>query len=69
MIKTKEAFFLEGRILSNQSEQLKKCWKSSDWLEKIQALQKSDFCFDHVNRLFIKSGRNQRGIRRLKPLP
>jgi len=44
MIKTKVAF-LEGRLLSSQSEQLKKYSKSSDCLEK------SHFCFDHVNRL------------------
>jgi len=33
MIKTKVAF-LEGRLLSSQSEQLKKYSKSSDWIEK-----------------------------------
>jgi len=33
MIKTKVAF-LEGRLLSSQSEQFKKYSKSSDWLEK-----------------------------------
>jgi len=33
MIKTKVTF-LEGRLSSNQSEQLKKYSKSSDWLEK-----------------------------------
>jgi len=52
MIKTKMAF-LEGRLLSSQSEQLKKHSKSSDWLEKRPALQKSHFCFDHVNRLIV----------------
>jgi len=50
MIKTKVAF-LEGRLSSSQSKQLKKYSKSSDWLEKKPA--KSHFCFDHVNRLFI----------------
>jgi len=43
MIKTKVAF-LEGRLLSSQSEQSERFSKSSDWLEK------SHFCFDHVNR-------------------
>jgi len=33
MIKTKVAF-LEGRLLTSESEQLKKNLKSSDWLEK-----------------------------------
>jgi len=33
MIKTKVAF-VEGRLLSKQSKQLKKDWKSFDWLEK-----------------------------------
>jgi len=33
MIKTKVAF-LEGRLLSSQSEQFKKYSKSSDWMEK-----------------------------------
>jgi len=46
MIKTKVAF-LEGRLLSSQSEQSEKFPKSSDWLEK------SYFCFDHVNRLNV----------------
>jgi len=50
--------FLEGRLLTSQSEQFKKYSKSSDWLEKKAltgwkkpAFQKSHFCFDHVNRL------------------
>jgi len=46
MIKTKVAF-LEGRLLSSQSEQFKMHSKSFDWLYKIH------FCFDHVNRLFV----------------
>jgi len=46
MIKIKVAF-LEGRLLSSQSEQFKKFSKSSDRLEK------SHFCFDHVNKLKI----------------
>jgi len=50
MIKTKAAF-LESRLLSSQSEQSKKFSKILDWLEKSPALQKSHFCFDHVNRL------------------
>jgi len=47
MIKT-EVAFLEGWLLSSQSEQSEKLSKSSDWLEKRLALQKSHFCFDHV---------------------
>jgi len=43
MIKTK-VDFLEGRLLTSQSEQFKKYLKSSDWLEKKPALQKSHFC-------------------------
>jgi len=39
MIKTKVAF-VEGRLLSSQSEQLKKYSKSSDWLEKTGILKK-----------------------------
>jgi len=42
MIKTKVAF-LEGRLLSSQSEQLKKYSKSSNWLEKKLALQKATY--------------------------
>jgi len=41
MIKTKVAF-LEGWLLSSQSEQSERSSKSSDWLEKSQ------FCFDHI---------------------
>jgi len=52
MIKIKVAF-LEGRLLSSQSEQSKKFSKSPDWLEKKLALRKSCFYFDHVNRLFV----------------
>jgi len=48
MIKTKVAF-LGGRLLSCQSEQFKKFSKSSDWLEKSQ------FCFDYVNRAIYQS--------------
>jgi len=47
MIKTKVAF-LEGRLLSSQSEQFKKHSKVSDWLEKRLRPQKSHFCFYHV---------------------
>jgi len=50
MIKTKVAF-LEGRLLTSQSDQFKKDSKSYDWQKKKLALQKSRFCFDHVNRL------------------
>jgi len=42
MIKTKVAF-LEGRLLSNQSEQFKQFLKSSDWLKKQPAFQKATF--------------------------
>jgi len=51
MIKTKVAF-LQGWLLSSQSEQLKKYSKTSGWLEKAGP-QKSHFCFDHVNRLYM----------------
>jgi len=50
MIKTKVAF-LEGRLLTSRSEQSEKFSKILDWLKKKPALQKSHFCFDHVNRL------------------
>jgi len=40
MIKTKVAF-LEGRLLTSQSEQFKK--KSSDWLEKSRSSKKATF--------------------------
>jgi len=49
MIKTKVAF-LEGRLLSSQSEQSEKFSKSSDCLEKAGP-PKSHSCFDHVNKL------------------
>jgi len=52
MIKAKVAF-LQGQLLSSQSEQFVKFSKSSDWLEKKPVLQKSQFCFDHVNRLIV----------------
>jgi len=42
MIKTKVAF-LEGRLLSNQSEQFEKFLKSSDWLEKSRPFKKATF--------------------------
>jgi len=42
MIKTKVAF-LEGRLLSSQSEQFKKFSKSSDWLKKNGLLKKPLF--------------------------
>jgi len=46
---------MEGRLLSNQSEQFEKFSKCPDSKkpEKKPALQKSHFCFDHVNRLMI----------------
>jgi len=42
MIKTKAAF-LEGRLLSSQSEQLKKYSKSSDWMKKCRPFKKATF--------------------------
>jgi len=42
MIKTKVAF-LEGWLLSSQSEQIKKYSKSSDWLEKSRSSKKATF--------------------------
>jgi len=47
MIKTKMAF-LEGRLLSSQSKQ-------SEKFSKRPAIQKSHFCFDHVNRLRVSN--------------
>jgi len=40
MIKTKVAF-LEGRLLSSQSEQFKRYCKRSDWLEKNRPSKKA----------------------------
>jgi len=42
--------FLEGRLLSSQTDQIKKLSKSFDWLKK-SAPPKSNFFFEHVNRL------------------
>jgi len=42
MIKTKVAF-LEGRLLSSQSEQSEKFSKSPDWLEKGRPSKKATF--------------------------
>jgi len=42
MIQTKVAF-LEGRLLSSQSEQSEKLWKSPDWLEKSWLSKKATF--------------------------
>jgi len=53
MTKTKVAF-LEGRLLSSQSEQSEKF--SKGWLagkKPIRAFWKCNFCFDHVNRLIL----------------
>jgi len=46
MIKTKVAF-LEGRVLTSQSEQFKKYSKSSDWLDwkKSRPSKKATFVF------------------------
>jgi len=52
VIKIKVAF-LEDQLLFSQPEQSKKFSKSSDLLKKKPALQKSHFCFDHVNGLII----------------
>jgi len=43
--------FLEGWLLSSQSEQSEKFSKSLDWLEKSRPSKKSHFCFNRVNRL------------------
>jgi len=42
MIKTKVAF-LEGRLLSSQSEQSEKFSKSPDWLKKSRPFKKATF--------------------------
>jgi len=42
MIKTKVTF-LEGRLLSSQSEQSERFSKSSDWLEKSRPFKKATF--------------------------
>jgi len=42
MIKTKVAF-LEGQLLSSQSDQSEKFSKSSDWLEKSRPSKKATF--------------------------
>jgi len=42
MIKTKVAF-MEGRLLSSQSEQSEKFSKSPDWLERSRPSKKSTF--------------------------
>jgi len=57
MIKTKVAF-LEGRLLSSQSEKSekfskRKFSKSPIEAEKNPPPKKSHFCVDHVNRLFM----------------
>jgi len=44
--------FLEGRLLSSQSEQ-SEVFKKLRLAGKKPALQKSHFCFDHVNRLNV----------------
>jgi len=49
MIKTKLTF-LEGRLLSGQSEQSKKFSKSPDWLEKSRFSKKATFA------LIMKTG-------------
>jgi len=58
MSKTKVAFlenrFLEGRFLSSQSEQSNSFQKALIGWKKT-ALQKSHFCFDHINRLMLRS--------------
>jgi len=51
MIKTK-VDFLEGWLLSSQSEQFKKCSKSYDVLKKADT-PKNHFCFDHINRILL----------------
>jgi len=44
MIKAKMAF-LEGRLLSSQSEQSEKFSKNPDWLEKSRPSKKATFVF------------------------
>jgi len=51
MCKTNVAF-LEGQLLSSQSEQFKKYLKSSNCQEKAGP-PKSHYCFGHVNRLYM----------------
>jgi len=51
MIKTKMAF-LEGQLFSSQSELFENFFNALiDW--KKPALQKSHFCFVHVNRQYV----------------
>jgi len=40
---SKQVAFLEGRLLSSQSEQSEKFSKSSDWLEKSRPFKKVTF--------------------------
>jgi len=42
--------FLEGRLISSQSEIFEYFLNCSDWLVKSS---KKHFCFDHVNRLIV----------------
>jgi len=51
MIKTKVAF-LEGRLLSSQSEESEKFSKSPDLAGKEPDFQTSHFWFNHANRLY-----------------
>jgi len=53
MIKTKVGF-LEGRLLSSQSELSEEFSKTLIGWKKA-ALQTGHFCFDHVNRLNIRN--------------
>jgi len=50
MTKTKAAF-LEGRFFPSQSELLEYFLNYSDWLDKNRPSYKSNFCFEHANRL------------------
>jgi len=52
MIKTKVAF-LEGRLLSSQSELFDYFFNCSNWLDKSRPSKKSHFCFYHVNWLTV----------------
>jgi len=43
--------FFGGPAFSSQSELFENFSDCSEWIDKSRALQKSHFCFDHVNWL------------------
>jgi len=57
--------FVEGRLLTSQSELFENFSNGSDWLDKSPPFKKAT-CFDHVNRLFMPA--SNRYIRRAKRL-